>query len=535
MADDIAFEDVPGSSPGQSDPPDAVALRIANAPKPIEFAFSAEIINSMADRCLNDAPAFESTLVEVRNANIQGLRVGEWERRIRTRAKELKLAGKKRPASNAKDWKSQLVYENGKPKANEANCITALARAPEWKGVLAFNEFANNVVKLKPPPWWRDDIAVGAVTTGEWVEGDDVRTVVWFQRTLDMDVKLPVVMNALSVISTRNSFHPVREYLDGLAWDRKPRLQRWLATYAGANSQPPEYLERVGMWFMISAVARIYSPGCKVDHSIILEGKQGRGKSTLVKTLTPNEEWFAEHNANLLDKDAYAILQGRWILELAELDSLRGADVGRTKRYMSTPTDCYRPVWARRVARFPRHCVFIGTVNESQYLRDATGNRRSWPVAIGVIDIDALIRDRDQLWAEAVHHYRNGAIWWPQRDDEALLENEQEDRFRADVWEEPIASWLDQWLSKPVWTPSPGTTRPATHRLECISTNEILSGAIRKDVADQTPGDDSRVGSIMGRLDWTRRQSRSANENPEDRDSNGKRRRVWAYFPPVKP
>jgi putative DNA primase/helicase len=425
-------------------------------------------------------------------------------------------------------WHALLTYTSGKPDASEANVVTALVHAPEWRGVLAFNEFANNAVKLKPPPWHRDDMPLGGAQAGEWTDGDDTRLQCWLQRTAGMRVPIGVAVAAMAIVAQRSPFHPVREYLESLAWDGVVRLPTWLATYAGASDQPEEYLRRVGTWFLISAVARVYEPGCKADHCVILEGAQGRGKSTLVSCLVPQAEWFAEHNANLLDKDSYAILQGRWIMELAEMDSLARAEVGRIKRYMTTAVDAYRPVWARRVARFARHCVFIGTVNDSEYLRDPTGNRRFWPVAVGDISIELLVRDRDQIWAEAVHYYKERMQWWPHREDESLLEGEQEERLRADVWEEPIARWLD--AREKEYNDRPELARDVN--TVAVRIDQVLSGALQVDKADQDDRHAVRVGRIMTRLGWERQRVRSANGDNSDRDSVGKRRRVYAYYPP---
>lgn len=423
------------------------------------------------------------------------------------------------------DWSSLLSFTSGKVDPSEPNVITALTHAPEWRGVLAFNEFANNVVTLKPAPWFRDDAPQGGSRPGPWQDEDDVRLVCWLHRMLGLKVSVPVAMNALIIMARRTVIHPVREYLEALAWDGVERLHSWLATYALATKQPPDYLARVGTWFLISAVARIYVPGCKADHCIILEGEQGRGKSTLVQRLVPNVEWFAEHNANLVDKDAYVILQGRWLLELAELDSLAKAEVGRIKRYMTQAVDAYRPVWARRAAKFPRHCVFIGTVNDHEYLRDPTGNRRFWPVAVNEIDVDKLAEDRDQLWAEAVHYYKAGIPWWPHRDDQDLLLEEQEQRYMADVWEDTIAKMLEKRVKEEMEKPV-GLRERIT-----ISVPQILRTLGIED-GDQEDKHAIRVGRIMARLQWHKTQVRGVDDAEDAREENGKRRRRWVYEAP---
>jgi putative DNA primase/helicase len=530
-ADRIDFEDMPDPDVAELD---VARARVADLPEraaaDVSVAFAPDVVAACVVLRNQSLPEFIA--LERKLHAIKDFPRGQFRDAVRAAGKA--SAGESAAApggttepSGSRAWRSKLTYSNGKPEPTESNCVTALVHAPEWKGVLAFNEFANNVVARKAPPWHRDDAPVGGGKPGEWEDGDDVRLVCWFQRTAGLRVSVATALNALVIVARRTTYHPVREYLNGLAWDGIQRLPTWLATYAG-STQPEAYLARVGSWFLVSAVARIYEPGCKADHCIILEGKQGRGKSTLVQRLVPQPEWFAEHNANLMDKDAYAILNGRWILELAELDSLARAEVGRIKRYMTTAVDAYRPVWARRVARFPRHGVFIGTVNDSDYLRDPTGNRRFWPVAVERIDNDGLARDRDQLWAEAVHHYRNQARWWPHPDDESLLEEQQEERYRPDVWEEPIARWLAARMEEE-------GKKPAVLRDVSVTVTQVLEHAIGKNRKDQEDRDSIRVGRIMTRLGWDRRRTRSGNEDAEDRDSAGKHRRVYAYYPPVAP
>jgi putative DNA primase/helicase len=289
-----------------------------------------------------------------------------------------------------------------------------------------------------------------------------------------------------------------------------------LATYADAVDQSADYLERVAVWFMISAVARIEEPGCKVDYCLVLEGQQGAGKSTLARLLLPAEEWFAEHNVDVTSKDVFEILQGRWVIELGEMASMSRAETAQVKRYLTTATDAYRRAYGRRTTRVPRQCVFIGTVNDAEYLKDDTGNRRFWPVAVGTVDTEALRRDRDQLWAEAAYYYREGYRWWPDRADAALLADEQEQRYRPDPWEAVVDRYLAVALAR---------------RRDHVTTSDILVEALKKDLPQITESDGIRVGKILARFGWRRRQTRRLADD-DAREANGKRRRAWVYYPP---
>ena len=199
-----------------------------------------------------------------------------------------------------------------------------------------------------------------------------------------------------------NSFHPVRDYLDGPTWDRQPRLSTWLTTYAGAKDSA--FVQAVSRIILIAAVRRVRQPGCKFDQMLILEGDQGAGKSTLVRALAVRDEWFADEAPLGGDgKLAIEMLSGKWLIEPAELKSLKNSEVEHVKAFLSRQADRGREAYGRIVTEVPRQCIFIGTTNSDRYLMDPTGNRRFWSVKVGHIDVDGLKRDLDQLWAEAAY------------------------------------------------------------------------------------------------------------------------------------
>jgi predicted P-loop ATPase len=218
------------------------------------------------------------------------------------------------------------------------------------------------------------------------------------------------------------------------------RIDTWLSAYLGAEGT--EYARAVGSRWLISAVARILRPGAKADCCLILEGQQGIRKSTALRTLAG--EFFTDELADLGSKDAAMQTRGVWIIELSELDNLSHSEVARIKAFMSRTTDRFRPPYGMRLVESPRQCVFAGTVNHSTYLRDETGGRRFWPITCGRIDVEALVRDRDQLWAEAKARFDAGGVWW--LDSEELVRmasDEQTERYEGDPWEEVIGRWTD--------------------------------------------------------------------------------------------
>lgn len=204
----------------------------------------------------------------------------------------------------------------------------------------------------------------------------------------------------MSDFARQHGFHPVRDYLDALQWDRTPRLDRWLSTYGGADDSA--YVGAIGALALIAAVRRVRRPGCKFDEMLVLESAQGTNKSSALATLAVSEEWFSDDLP--LNQDTQRVIErtaGRWIVEAAELAGMRKTDIEHLKAFLSRRVDRARPAYGRMSMEVSRQFVVIGTTNNDRYLRDGTGNRRFWPVKVSQFDLEALARDRDQLWAEA--------------------------------------------------------------------------------------------------------------------------------------
>ena len=288
---------------------------------------------------------------------------------------------------------------------DERNILTALRWAPDLAGLLSYNEFTLETVITRAPPWRE---LRSASTT--WTETDDTQCMAWLQ-TVGIKVRSRgAVADSVVVVARERSFHPVRDYLQALKWDGEKRLQIWLAEYLGGTAAPA-YLAAIGTRFLISAVARIMQPGCQADHVLVLEGAQGIGKTSAARALAKRPEWFAGSLPDIHSKDAPLQLLARWVIEIAELKAIRNSQIEATKTFITETRDTFRPPYGRRTSQFPRQCVFIATTNESDYLRDLSGNRRYWPVRCRRIDLPALIRDSDQLYAEAVQLFRAGEAW----------------------------------------------------------------------------------------------------------------------------
>src|ERR1051325_9613977 len=287
-----------------------------------------------------------------------------------------------------------LLSDKGKPLANLSNAIIALRNAPECKGKVRYDLFHNRPVCYGAVPWKIDVTADG--DSRVWTDVDDLCCADWLQRH-GIFVSALIVGQAVTVVAHDSEFHPVRDYLMSCRWDGEPRADSWMIKYLGAPDT--EFVRAVSGMFLIAGVARILRPGCKADCVLVLEGPQGILKSTALKTLAG--PWFTDELADLGTKDAAQQLSGVWIIEMSEMEGVERGQVTRIKSFVSRSVDRYRPPYGHRTIEQPRQCVFAGTVNHDEYLRDETGGRRFWPVQCTNIDIEGLASVRDQLWAEA--------------------------------------------------------------------------------------------------------------------------------------
>jgi len=397
------------------------------------------------------------------------------------------------------DWRAELLYvdtRKGNPKlvSHAENVIRILQLCPEWIGRIRYDAFRARIV-LHDPPW--DEYQRPTTPLGYWTDEDNTRLSAWLRRRFHRDAFDPDVTvcdRAVRVVARRHDFNPVRDYLDGCEWDGISRLPQWLSTYLGA--EPGEYARLVGAWWLISAVARIYDPGCKVDTVPILEGGQGIRKSSTLRVLAG--DWFNDTPIDLNSKDAYTAIQGCWFVELAELDSLMRAEPSRSKAFFASSKDRFRRAYARHDTDELRQCIFVGTTNLVEYLGDPTGARRYFPIRCGRIDLEALQRDRDQLWAEAVHEYREGRPWYPQSDAErALMSESQEARMPGDAWEPKIRAYLQK-------------TGVRQTRV-----SELLEHALQMHARDWTRSAEVRIGQVMiHRLGWSKRRISESGARP---------------------
>jgi predicted P-loop ATPase len=331
----------------------------------------------------------------------------------------------------------------GKPLSNLANALATCRTLPELAGLFRYDEMAQEIVLMRPIPVFGGPAGSNFAEPARIGDTDIIRFQEYLQQSGLTALSKDSAHNAADVIAKENSFHPVRVWLASLKWDDVPRLDTWLSRYMGAEDTA--YIRQVGRMALLGMVARIRSPGCKLDHMLILEGGQGASKSTALSIL--GDRWFSDALPDLkAGKDVSQHLRGKWLIEIAELDALRKAEAAQLKAFISRQREQYRPSYGRCEVVEPRQCIFVGTTNEDRYLKDTTGNRRFWPVKVAdAFDANALRRDRDQLFAEAwdALTYWNEP-WWPDREFErTYMRSEQDKRRELDPWLDVIADHLE--------------------------------------------------------------------------------------------
>ena len=382
----------------------------------------------------------------------------------------------------------------GKPRRLGGNVSILLRHHPAWEGTLAFDELAGSPVWLRQPP---EVPGLAPVGLGPFTETNFLRVQQWLATTYGVAFAREIVEVGMIDAAETRKFHAIRDYLDGLTWDGTPRLDTLLVDHAGAENTP--YVRAVTSKTFIAAVARVRRPGCKVDTMLILEGAQGLGKSSLLAHLA-GHDWFDDHLPDLRDKDAPLHLRGRWLVEVPELDAMKGAEATRIKSFVSRQVDRYRPPYARQEVESPRGCIFVGTTNASNYLADGTGGRRFWPVAV-CKPIRASGIDRDQVWAEADTRFAEGAAWHLDETLEEEARGHQAARYTADPWEEALAREL-------------GHQGSTTTMSQCLSLLQV-------EARHQKQPDARRIADVLRRLGYVRRREATPSE---------KGRRAWVYF-----
>ena len=352
------------------------------------------------------------------------------------------------PPRGPSEWEALFKRTKyGEIKATLANASLILARHEKWQGVLSYNAFARRIQILKSAP--THAIESGATQGEWWTDALAARTRTWCERIYDVAFAKDTIHEAAQMVAETNTHHPLQEYLNdvGGRWDGVPRVDTWLIDHMRVKDTP--YVRIVGAKWLISAVARAFRPGCKVDYVLVIEGDQRAGKSKAFLTLCPKPEWFLSTAIELGSRDSFHVIENKWIVELAELASTSKGDIEKQKAFISNQVDTYCRRYGRVAEDQPRTIVIGASVNPPyDYMKDVSGGDRYWPVRTSAtrvdrLDLSGLEEARDQIWAEAVVRFRAGEPWF--LEDASLIEaaaEEQEKRRRQDPLEIKLRAYL---------------------------------------------------------------------------------------------
>ncbi|NWL89996.1 virulence-associated protein E [Paenibacillus sp. 79R4] len=350
------------------------------------------------------------------------------------------------------DWMQKLeINSNGIYLKTVDNVLIVLEYDPVLKGKIAFDEFANRGLVLGSLPWDpRED-------RRPWASSDDAGIYHYIEKVYGIAVEAKI-NNALTLVSHKHRFNDVQRYLESLQWDGIPRLDTLLTDYLGAEDSV--YTRAVSRKSFTAAVARAMVPGFKYDYMPILAGPQGLGKSTFLRLMGKN--WYSDSLTTFEGKDAMELIQGIWINEVGELTGMSKSESNAVKQFLSRTEDIYREAYGKRTMPYPRRCVFFGTTNDTEFLRDRTGNRRFWPVDVGIVQpTKSVFRDLagevDQIYAEAFVRWQLGEQLYLTGEAEVLSKQQQDEHRESSVKEGIIRAFVDRlvpedWLKRDVPT-----------------------------------------------------------------------------------
>ena len=401
-----------------------------------------------------------------------------------------------------------LVMNRGRPMDCRENIMYSLLMDPELKGLAKLNDFTRLIERSRTTPWGHP--------AGEWDEEDDLMLGEYLLRTHQLGIKAKgTLRDGVMMAARSHRFNPVVDLIKKETWDRVDRLDTWLSKVYGLveRKDPAErerlqqYASLIGRCFFMGLVKRAIQPGCKFDYMLIIKGDQGLAKSTAFRAIAA--PFFTDNGTKVGEKDSLMAQQLAWIVESAELESLNKADSTAIKQYLSVQEDLYRPPYGAQMIKAPRHFVNVGTTNADTFLKDATGDRRFWPLEVLTVDVELLREMRGQLLAEALHRVLAGEQYWPTREQEKQLIFPEHEQFkRTDSWEDLLHDIVNEPMSHRVGEPA-GIT------VDFWATTKLYAAmGIKADRIDGQGNMDERMARAMKALGFDRH-----------RETGGQRRR----------
>jgi predicted P-loop ATPase len=392
-------------------------------------------------------------------------------------------------------WRTMLRRStNGNPIADVRNVLIILRNEPGFNPAFAFDEMQQAVRVLENPLICAD--ARHNPLLPRYADPEDVtRLQEWLQQVALPRLGREHVENALDEFARAHPVHPIRNWLSSAAWDGTPRLAAFL--HKGLGTPDDDYHRQIGAMFLIAMAARVFAPGCQSDYMIVLEGPQGEEKSKFCRLLA-GDEYFSDHLPKL-EGDQVRVsmhMRGKWLIEISELSAFSKAEAGALKAFITRREEIYTPKYGRKERREPRQCLFIGTTNDDEYIRDDTGGRRFWPVKVARVDLAWLSTHRTQLFAEAVQAYHDGKPSWPSREfEKSVIAPKQEDRQVSDSWTDRVREARDV-LSivtiAAIWEHMSGTNGSDLTRLDMVAQKRIAS-ILKRDGWFKIKGNEGRV------------------------------------------
>jgi len=402
------------------------------------------------------------------------------------------------------DWIDELKMneKTGFPLSTSSNVELILSHGV-WHGVLAYDAFGNTEVIRKALPWRERERPHEDYEP--WLGADDKRLLHWFGKKYQIKSN-NMIQNAFTEVAHANRFHPIIEYMEAQGWDGVPRIDRLFIDYLGAEDSA--YVKEVTRKMLVAAVKRLYEPGCKFDYMLVLVGPQGAGKSTIIQMLA--QRWFSDSLKTFDTKEAGEHLQSAWIFEFGELAGMTKSEVDEIKQFITKRSDKYRVAYDRVVTDFPRKCVFFGSTNNWNFLKDPTGNRRFWPVSLEPerrkknIFRDLTEYEIGQIWAEVLQLYRNG---------EELTLSPEVDRKAALIQglhmeDDPRVGLIQEWLESPVEDEFGEDTTEQFRNRVCAS--QVWVECLRNKAGSMRPWEAREICDILRRIpDWMERKGRA--------------------------
>lgn len=402
-----------------------------------------DLVKNHKFKNLNEKNAFDS-MIELASKD-KNIIKALGEESLKIAKEEFSIVDDNKEENENNLWITKLeINKKGMYTSTIDNIVLILENDINLKGKIALNEFSHQITIKKDLPWRKIKSNENQDT---WCDNDDSNLRHYIEKVYKIKSQ-QAIYDGISVVASKNSYHPIKDYLNSIKWDGKKRVENLFIDYLGADNN--DYTKAVARKMLVAAVSRIFNPGVKFDYMAVFVGKQGIGKSHFINLLGKN--WYSDSINTVIGKEAYEQLQEAWIVEMAELSATKKAETESVKHFISKREDIYRVAYGRRVEKFKRQCVFFGTTNDDEFLKDRTGNRRFWPINVGVNNIEKSMFEKlneseiDNIWAESVELFKSGEKLILSKEENLIALKCQSKHLEANPKEGMVREYLDTLL-----------------------------------------------------------------------------------------